>query len=229
MNDQHFPTDEEVATGKAVRDYAPTLSDGLINDHHRALAEMSLRDDSVIDHPIFGWLRPGDALKLYEMAYYSGGDILEIGTHKGLSSFVMAEALKDAGSSHRVVTIDIEAEYSLEARKAHAARAIDNVVYKVGNAPVFLDRFISKGRKFGFAFVDHSHKYKPTQKVCERLPALLLPGSFVFFHDFADPRNVDPDVRAYDVIRAVKDHLPASFEFRGISGCSALYRFAGAA
>jgi predicted O-methyltransferase YrrM len=41
-----------------------------------------------------GWLRPEDALKLYELAYYATGPILEIGTYRGKSGTLMAIAAR---------------------------------------------------------------------------------------------------------------------------------------
>ena len=44
-----------------------------------------------------GWLLPADACKLYELAYFNG-DVLEIGTYRGLSSAVMAHAITNSGA-----------------------------------------------------------------------------------------------------------------------------------
>jgi predicted O-methyltransferase YrrM len=181
----------------------------------------------VIDHPVFGWLRREDALKLYEMAHFSHGDVLELGTHRGLSSTVMAEALLDAGSGYSVVTLETNEQYAAEAKRAHRQRNLYNIAYRVGDATKVLDRFMRRGRRFGFAFVDHSHRYTPTKDVCVRLDRLLIPGGYVLFHDYADPRNMDPKNLEYDVVRAVREHLPASFRFAGMSGCCALYEFDG--
>jgi hypothetical protein len=69
-----------------------------INQSHHRLALSALHDSSdMINIGIEGWLLPADALKLYEMAYFCGGDILELGTYKGLSTSIMAEASRDSG------------------------------------------------------------------------------------------------------------------------------------
>ena len=221
------PSDEAIARGQAMGAYVPTIGRGFINERHRGYSDYPTRNGVAIDHPIFGWLRRGDALKLYEMAYFSRGDILELGTYKGLSSAVMAEAVLDAGSGASIVTVEMDQGYAHAARLAHRERNLNNIVYRVGDAKECLDRFIRKERKFGFAFIDHSHRYRPTKEVCTRLGSLLMPGAFALFHDFADARNLDPANDEYDVVRAVRDHLPQSFRFAGMSGCCALYRFAG--
>ncbi|MCB1500224.1 MAG: class I SAM-dependent methyltransferase [Bauldia sp.] len=221
------PTDAAIAGGQAVGAYRPTIGKDFINERHRGYSVYPTRDGVAIDHPVFGWLRRGDALKLYEMAYFSPGDILDLGTHKGLSSTVMAEAVFDAGSGASIVTLEINEEYSGVARRAHRERRLTNIDYRVGDAAKHLDTFVGEGRKFGFAFVDHSHRYGPTKEACIRLGKLLMPGGFVLFHDYADPRNADPGNDEYDVVRAVRDHLPPSFRFAAMSGCCALYEFTG--
>jgi hypothetical protein len=65
--------------------YLPTYSGfgERIDDVHRALAAAPVKGP-LIDLGIPGWLRVEDSLKLYELAYFCAGDILELGTHQGL-------------------------------------------------------------------------------------------------------------------------------------------------
>ncbi|MCP4308780.1 MAG: hypothetical protein GY788_28675 [bacterium] len=104
------PTDEEIASGNGIQPNAPTLANDFVTDRHRAYSSFPLRDGPTIDHPIFGWLRRDDALLLYEMAFFSSGNILEFGTHRGLSSSVMSEALTDAAKDYIIPTIEINRE-----------------------------------------------------------------------------------------------------------------------
>ena len=60
-----------------------------INAAHHRFATCQ-QDGGLIDVGIEGWLLPDDALKLYEMVYFADGDILELGTYKGLSTSIMA-------------------------------------------------------------------------------------------------------------------------------------------
>jgi hypothetical protein len=68
----------------------------------------------LIDLGIEGFLHKAEALKLYEMGYYAKGDILELGTHKGLSTSILAHALHDRDSG-RLVTYDIDAATNIVA------------------------------------------------------------------------------------------------------------------
>src|SRR5215211_8617225 len=84
------------------RDYEPSYEFGgqrVSEAHDRA-------EELVADVP--GWLRPEDALKLYELAYYARGPILEVGTYRGKSGTLMAIAARDARHSGLVVSVDVD-------------------------------------------------------------------------------------------------------------------------
>ncbi|MEP7293513.1 MAG: hypothetical protein ABI835_17135, partial [Chloroflexota bacterium] len=84
--------------GTVNPNYAPTylFECEYINENHRYYTVCSVKDGYLIQvkmhpwsrHPIGGWLQRPDALKLYEMAYFAEGDILEIGSFHGLSTSV---------------------------------------------------------------------------------------------------------------------------------------------
>ncbi|MCP4408983.1 MAG: hypothetical protein GY807_14740 [Gammaproteobacteria bacterium] len=221
------PTDAEIASGRGSRSYAPTLTKDFVTERHRAYSSFPLRDSSVIDHPIFGWLRRDDALLLYEMAFFTPGNILEFGTHRGLSSSVMSEALTDAGKDYIIHTLEINREYLSDAKQSHLKAGLTNIRYHTGDAAKKVKRFLKKNKKFGFVFVDHSHRYDPTRIVCESLSDLMIDGGFAVFHDYVDRRNFDEDDHEYNVVKAIRDALPSHFIFRRISGCCALFQCQG--
>jgi predicted O-methyltransferase YrrM len=206
---------------------------GFLNSHHEYLSNLrdnpllNLTAPGLLDHaqgqPIEGWLWRADALKLYEMAYFAEGDILELGTYKGLSTCVMAQAILDSGRAARIVSVDIgDHGWRTNAMRTRVLHVID---FRLGDASEHLNNLIAEGRRFGFGFIDHSHTYTDVARVCPRLSSVLRVGSFAQFHDYADGRNgTDPD---YGVWQAVRDTLPQEFEFAGIYGCSGLYRFVG--
>ena len=53
----------------------------------------------------------------------------------------------------------------------------------------------------------------------------LLPGSYVAFHDFIDPRNFDPAFSDYGVAQGAADGLSSAFAFVGGCGCMGIYQF----
>jgi len=198
------------------------------NEQHRALSvapggRMGL--DYLIDIGIDGFLLTADALKIYEMAYFSDGNILELGTHKGLSTTIIAGALED--SNHGLLeTIDIDVDTNEMARNNVSTRpGSQRVTFTVKNATDRLDELVADGRKFGFIFVDHWHGYDATFEVAIRAIDLLVPGGFILFHDFVNSGNFDRE-HVYGVFPAIIDAiLPDDrFRFYGNSGCCALFR-----
>ena len=213
--------------------YQPTFGQAkYINDYHRRLAQGPHKDVegmAIIASVIPGWLRVEEALKLYEMAYYSQGDILEIGTYQGLSATFMSRAVRDSGCSRTILSVDISVEYITAARRYIDEHGVGEVVQLLCcDAADAVDWLTQAGRQFGFVFVDHSHTFEDVLLVCQRLAPLVVDGGFVLFHDFNDPRNADESRPDYGVSLAVYVGLPADeFDFYGVFGSTALYRKQG--
>ncbi|MEO8277032.1 MAG: hypothetical protein ABI639_12525, partial [Thermoanaerobaculia bacterium] len=79
-----------------------------INGAHAFFATCPTRDH-LIDLGIDGWLRREDALKLYELAYFASGPILEIGSYQGLSTSILVRATRDSGRRNRIVSVELDA------------------------------------------------------------------------------------------------------------------------
>jgi predicted O-methyltransferase YrrM len=214
--------------------YHPTFefSGDYIDAEHARIARLPLEDGLRIilsqpgsGEPYPGWLQRADALKLYEMAHFAGGDILEVGSYQGLSATIMSMALRAAQRSSRIYTVDLEpACTAATLQRVENGGFSDYVTASTEEGAAAVRRLAGEGKQFGFAFVDHSHEYGPVRDVCRELDRVLLPGSFVFFHDYSDPRNQTGE---YGVYAGVADGLPRDrFEFYGIYGCAALYRIA---
>ena len=195
--------------GTRIPPYRPTFDfQGYINDHHEAYATCPLIGDC-IDLGRAGWLRREDALKLYELAYFSAGDILEVGSYHGLSTGILAQAVKDSERPHTVTSVEIEPGHSSATREHLTIRGLREFVdLRCGPAEVILPELAGAGREFGFVFLDHSHTYEAVLDACRWLPRLLIPGGFCLFHDFNDGRNNDPNDAEYRVAAAVRDGLP---------------------
>jgi len=222
-----------------ARPYKKTFcfDNDFINENHKKYSECKtgrLNNPICIDIGIDGWLQRTDALKLYEMAYYTSGNILELGTNRGLSASIMAQALFDRYKDfNNDPALNIFKIYTVEIDKAFYDKAIENLKSVPGsglirqeccNADFFIEDLIITGEKFGFIFVDHDHDYNHTKDVILRLDRLLLKDGFVLFHDYIDPMNLtNPGVKVY---QAVRDFLITNenFEFFGCFGCTALFR-----
>lgn len=178
---------------------------------------------------IVGWLQQADALKIYELAYQVKGDILELGCHKGLSTSIITQAIQDSGRTRRFTTNDLSPEF-LGDTKALLTKLnlLNGVEFRQGDSAKICRDLASEKRKYDFAFVDHCHEYDPVYTVCVELHKVLNPGGFCLFHDYNDASNRITDEKKYGVYKAVADGLdPKRFEFFGIFGCTALYRFNG--
>jgi len=210
--------------------YSKTFSfDGeFASERHRLIAGSPTGRfglDFLIDLGIDGYLRVADALKIYEIAYLAPGNVLELGTHQGLSTSIIASALEDRGNG-RLETVDIDAGTNAVARANLLGRpGADRVTFTLKDATLRLDELISEGATFGFMFVDHWHGYEATHEAAERAIKLVAPGGFVLFHDFDDSGNSDP-THVHGVYQAVLDVYAdrQDFVFHNMSGCVALFR-----
>jgi hypothetical protein len=229
-----FHVDRAISIGERPIDngYAPNYPfDGdYIDDFHRFLGTCKTKG-ILIDIGIPGWLRREDALKIYELAHYADGDILEFGTNRGMSTFILANALKKSTRDGEIITMELSRAISDEAKKNLAVRDMaDHVQFAVGDADDSCRKLLSQGRKFGFAFIDHSHAYEHVVKACQRLSELMLPGAFCVFHDYNDGRNsrrtgLGEVGNEYGVQAGVADGLNKDhFEFVGVYGCTGVYR-----
>lgn len=209
----HIDEREPIAleTCGAPRPYVRTFQfpRDTIDEFHTRLATAPLGRKGVnfgIDIGLDGYLARAEAMKLYELAYFGAGDVLELGTYMGLSASIIGNALRSRGDG-TLHTCDISTVYSRTAQqclKWHPARPF--IHFHTGDAPTFLDRMIAQGRTFGLVFVDHWHSYEQTHAVAIRLPRLVRPGSFVMFHDYNDPCARDPE-HPHKVFQAVRDGL----------------------
>jgi predicted O-methyltransferase YrrM len=170
-----------------------------------------------------GFLRTADALALYELAYFSAGDVLELGSAWGLSTTFLCQAALNAGRGTRVLSIEKEPAFqAATARTIHAHGLTRCYCSMPGAADEMTERLVTRNQTFGFVFVDFDHTYAGVGRLCGRLRRMLRPSGMVLFHDFKDERNMSvPD--EYGVYPAVAELLDdKAFAFMGMIGCCAL-------
>jgi hypothetical protein len=222
--------------GNNAPPYRPTFdfAGSFIDSSHEDIAGYPCQDGWLIQpktrrwfgRTIRGFLSRPDALKLYELSYFSVGDILELGSHHGLSTSILARAAENSGHSRHIYSVDLDpACVEATKRTLHSMGLHRAVTTLCDDAAAAVRKFASQGKRFGLVFIDHSHEYQPVYDVCRELANITAAGAFCLFHDFNDPRNRDPDDKEYKVYQAVMDGLDqGQFEFCGIYGCTALYR-----
>lgn len=199
-----------------------------LTPRHAELASR-LHPTGMIDIGIDGWLLPADVLKLYEMAFCCSEDILELGAYRGLSAAVMNEACNAAQRNAKIISIDLDpGAVELSRQQLHGMAGGERAHFFQDDAGSGVRNLAGIKRRFGFAFVDHSHAYEHVFDACTSLHRVVGPGGFALFHDFNDPRNADEAVHDYGVYQGVMDGLHAGrWQFWGIYGCSGLFRRVG--
>jgi predicted O-methyltransferase YrrM len=209
----------------AQRPYRATyVETGLLGPTFDQLLRSSHQPESVsIDFGIPGSLEQSDALKLYELAYFGTGDVLEIGCGAGLATTIVALAIAEADRFARIVSVD------LDSRMMAGAQANPLVLGRVqfvrGEPVVVCGDLVRDWKEFGLVFVHHSQAYPDMRALCELLVFLVQPGGFVLFQSFNDRRNRDGNI-AGGVYAGVVDGLAVPpFAFYGVFGTSGLYRW----
>jgi predicted O-methyltransferase YrrM len=200
-----------------------------INDRHKFFTTCPrgrMGIDSNIDLGIDGYLLPEDALKLYELVYFCKGNILQLGTYKGLSTYIITMAMDDSHSQGYLDTVDIDENVSTIAQNIIKDLSYNRFVnFYVMDAMELCDKKIVEKKHYDFIFIDHWHGYDATYSAAIRAKKLLNVGGFCLFHDYGDPGNADPD-HVYGVYQAAHDAMLCDehFEFYGAFGCTGLFR-----
>lgn len=202
-----------------------------VNEEHAAISAWPI-EGVIIKHAIPGWLQPVDALLLYEFAYKSDGPILELGTFHGLSTSILASALRARAATHAIDSVEVSASNCAQAARHLAAHMADGYVrLRCECASTFLQRAAIINAQYSFAFVDHSHSFEQVALACQYLMLIMKKGGYVMFHDYTDPRNtnntgVGDDPNEFGVRHACDVALNhPDVEFIGVYGASGLFRF----
>jgi hypothetical protein len=190
--------------------YAPNFdfSGEFINDTHATIHEQ-VRD-------IPGWLEPEDSLKLYELAYFSTGPIVEIGTYCGKSTTIIASALCDAASAVSFLSLDIDAD---ALTRAHDTLVEHDVRRHVELVRGSIDALFAARPELepSFVFMDGDHTFQGASHDIGVLKAHVPENGLLLFHDYLNT--------GYGIANAVKSSwVPSDCVFAGAFGCAALYR-----
>jgi hypothetical protein len=166
-----------------------------------------------------GWQDCADSEKLYEIAYYNGGVILEIGIYAGRSAVVelrgaLAGCGKSGGEMPQFYGVDLNAKALPRTRRVlRAHRLHQYAVLFHGNLAAFLRSIPIVPT---MVFVDGGHTYGVCLSDLLLLGRTLAPGTPVLCHDYG----------IEDVQKAVDEAVATSeyYEFAGTFAGSALLR-----
>lgn len=164
---------------------------------------------------------PGDAHKLYELAYHSGDVILEIGTYRGKSAVI---ALRGALANPKRTCpqwygVDIS-KTSVPCTRETLNKwnlAQYSTVFR-GDARAFFRKHTISPT---MVFLDGGHAYKTVKSDIEVLSTVLPRDVPLLCHDYLHPKNKDG---SYGVERACTEwQETGQVKFMGCFGCSALF------
>jgi predicted O-methyltransferase YrrM len=197
--------------------YAPSyeIPGNDLGDFHRSVGE-AVRD-------IPGWLHEEDTRKLYELAFFSPGPILEIGTWCGKSAAVLAYGARDGGRNAPIFSVDVNESRLDQARIELSQRGFAASVTLVhGTVKAFLNAVA--GFEPRLVFVDGNHSLRGVLRDLAALESRVPQGALLLFHDFSGARNDDPHDRGYEVARAVaRSWVQRDCDFGGVFGLSGLF------
>jgi hypothetical protein len=180
-----------------------------LNAEHEKIRELT--------EDIAGWQAPGDAYKLYEMAYHAGDVMLEIGTYSGKSAVI--EILGSRANPRRRRTrwfgLDLDAaavERTRSTLEQWSLTQYANLFW--GDLPAFLEKRVISPT---MVFVDGDHSYAGVKKDIALLSGFLARGVPVLFHDYLNPKT--------EGVQRACDEWENSGHVKclGCFGCSALF------
>lgn len=169
---------------KHTVDYAPTWDWGgeFLGDRHRLLPQEM--------PPIDGLMYPQDALKLYELAWFSPGPILEIGTYHGLSAAVMARSLDHSDNPQPIYSLDVDAAALSQARQNLSSQGLLDRVTLAEGSVRDLVRVLPDFRPT-LVFVDGDHTLWGVISDLKVLQEIVPKGGIVAMHDYEGYQNTD--------------------------------------
>ena len=187
---------------------------GYLNEGHRRVFEET--------KDIPGWQAYADSYKLYEMAYFAGDVILELGVYGGRSAVVeLKGALSNPTRTRRPQLFGLDLDPSAIQRSYDSLKAFgvaDDALLFQGTIEKFMAEFSIRPT---MVFLDADHTYASVKQDLDALSGLLSPGVPVLCHDYTNAEN---DTGEYGVRRAATEWEESGHaEFRGAFGCAALF------
>jgi predicted O-methyltransferase YrrM len=81
-----------------------------VDAYHADIAHLPV-EGALIRASVQGYLRPADALLLYEIAYCTQGDALELRSAWGLSTSILCRAIRESGRNAKLASIEIDPSF----------------------------------------------------------------------------------------------------------------------
>jgi precorrin-6B methylase 2 len=122
--------------------------------------------------------------------------VVETGTNWGASTIVMAQALKDLGTTAKVRTVDVNESLVEKAkRNVEQAGLIDHVEFYVEDSLAFLARTADEVDRFDFIFIDDDHSAEHVIKELAIVCPKMAQGTGTIYFDNTSGRGVSAALR----------------------------------
>ena len=182
------------------------------------LSELHQRVPTMVGD-IEGKLAAAEIHKLYEVAYFSRGTILEVGRRYGKSTVVLAMGLSDGSRGVAFHSVQLPEHDGPSAERHLQERGLlDLVDLAEGDSRGVITTL--PGR-FDTVFVHGERSYDGIVRNLDALRGRIEPGGVAMFHDSFHPANATGE---YGVAQALAERSrELGLEYRGRFGSAALY------
>ena len=145
---------------------------------------------------IEGWFKLDEGAFLYKVAegaFKMSDSVMEIGSYKGRSTYLLGEAAKRAGPDKRVYAVDPhEGDCGLKDRFADTFQEFrDNMIRTGVSDQVVALKVKSKDvtctQELGLLFIDGLHDYENVKFDYEKFYPHVKSNGFIAFHDYEPP------------------------------------------
>lgn len=117
--------------------------------------------------------------------------VVETGTNQGVSTIVMAQALKDLGVTAKVRTVDIsESVVGIAKRNVEEAGLTDRVEFNVRDSVEFLSELVEEVERIDFLFLDDNHTTEHVVKELDVVVRKIAPKNGKIYFDNTTGRGV---------------------------------------
>ena len=129
--------------------------DYLVNDFLRKICNIEQETDSSPKYPAWNLLY---YVFLCVFKPTKENIIIETGTHKGLSTIIMAQVFKDFNYKGKIYTIEISKPHCDKTQENIKEAQLDKYIEVInGNSLIELEKLLPKITRIDFAFLDGSH------------------------------------------------------------------------
>ncbi len=117
--------------------------------------------------------------------------VVEVGTHKGFSTILLAQAIKDRGLGGSVWTVDMNPHLVEQAKRNVTEAGVASYVhFKVDESSHFLSEFAAISDHIDFAFVDGDHSEAQVLREFANIQPLITKCAGTIFFDNAGSGGV---------------------------------------